>query len=805
MRRMLVVAFAIFATALMVSAQPAAAADAGLEVGSQHTDFGTGTESSPTTLDNATISGSGDAAKVEFGTAFEDGFEDEPADSGLPGQWENVTAPANPNVTDVTAADGAQSAYMDEAGNGAFATVRPAEQPYGSNRTQNVSVALQQQKNASAEEIRAELHTGGTRAIVVGMRGGDLQYYDGSWHNISTTPDAGEWVDLTIYDIDPSTDTFAVEWSTATGSGTATGLNAETGLDSGYDELWIGANKNGGFYDAVRLNGEATGTYVSANHSADRAEEAAINLTATGSDVTATIEGWDGSSWVDDASATYSTGGNKTLALSGSYSKWRTRVDFQKTKSSGEAAIADESILFNASDPIVSSTDPSEGEKVDSFDGTLDVDINDSDFGTAQGDTVTVTAKHDNGTVIGSGSRSSNGTVSISYNEQIGENAIEYELEDSYGEITVKNGTFYTPAEISFYNESSPGALVTEVNVTVRFFDGSIVEKNTSDGTVRLDGLPASKSITVVAEADGYYSRTVLLKSVYQQQQVFLLNESTSTAVEVRFKLDDKTGSFPESESKIVIEKPITKNGSTDYRIIAADEFGVNGFATFLESNQRYQLSVKNREGDSRTVGHYGAPTSETVTVTVGELTFGTRESDEWSFETGYLDSSTAGSGKKVVFNFSDPAGDTTDLRVIMHEHGNESNELLNRTYDGPFGTHSVSQDVPEAENSTQWVVKLRAERGGGLITGQQAAGPKRNLVPELDPFWKRATSILLLFMTMGLFSRVNAAGGIIITSLMAGMLWQTGMMPGMASGAAIMISVGVGVWLKYSQQQPVP
>jgi hypothetical protein len=179
------------------------------------------------------------------------------------------------------------------------------------------------------------------------------------------------------------------------------------------------------------------------------------------------------------------------------------------------------------------------------------------------------------------------------------------------------------------YYETQPETLVTDPNVsaTVRFFplDGSDpIERDVQSGVVDLTGLPVGQDFVVTLRDEGNRSdslefRRVYVPSIFETQRVFALreNESTSTIV---FELLDPTGSFPPQETVLVIEKPMTINGTTKYWPITGDTFGATSrFPAVLETGARYRLRVISEEGE-RIVGAYNVYGSTTETIRIQRI-----------------------------------------------------------------------------------------------------------------------------------------------------------------------------------------
>lgn len=93
---------------------------------------------------------------------------------------------------------------------------------------------------------------GGSSVIDVEIHDGGLGYRAGNGFNLMV-PDVGvnEWVTIQIVDIDPSTDVYEVEYSSATGSGSFE-AQAANPMEEGYDEVGLSTNSDGkGYFDNV--------------------------------------------------------------------------------------------------------------------------------------------------------------------------------------------------------------------------------------------------------------------------------------------------------------------------------------------------------------------------------------------------------------------------------------------------------------------------------------------------------------------------------------------------------------------------
>lgn len=284
------------------------------------------------------------------------------------------------------------------------------------------------------------------------------------------------------------------------------------------------------------------------------------------------------------------------------------------TDSAGNVAYsANFSFTGDYAAPTVSNPDPADGAKITTRDPTLSAEITDSDF--AAGDSLTVNISLD-GSQVHSETISANGTVSTSISPAAGGHQWTVTATDQYGLSTSETYTFSTPSTLSIKNESAPETLVagTNATVTVQFFGerGSVTTQTTTDGTVNLTGLPTDERFVVQADADGYRTRKTVIRSLYNQQTVYLL-PNNATASQIIFEISDPTGEFPPGETYLYIERPLTVNNSTTYQTIAGDTFGATArYPVTLAEDTRYRLRVRH-DGQERMLGSY------TVTTTAVE------------------------------------------------------------------------------------------------------------------------------------------------------------------------------------------
>lgn len=434
----------------------------------------------------------------------------------------------------------------------------------------------------------------------------------------------------------------------------------------------------------------------------------------------------------------------------------------------------------------------------------LTVNVTDPDF---PSDTVNVTFYLD-GSKVGTDTLEDAGeaNVTISRNLTGSEHDWYAVAEDEYGQTTQSvTHEFTIPNELYFYNESNPTELLDNTTITATIYAGDqVFNRTVSDGSIDLSGLPADTELIVTASADGFYDRHVVLETLAEQQRVYMLPDSNVSAVEVRFKIKDKTGEWPPKSTEVIIKRPITRNNSTEYEVVASDEAGVNGYIVFLEESIRYRIIVRNDDGQTRILGPYTASVSETVTLTIGQLEFGAQPAnDAYQWDASYHNTSN---GRQVKFNYSDPLNATQNLRVVIYERGNRSNNTIyDQTHDGPFGALSVTKLIPDSQDETTWVVSWSASRNGSRIQGKRVVGPNSgDFEMALAPMWKHVASVGLLIVFAGLFGGVSATLGGGVVAVMGGFFWYIRWLPAEVGAGAVVLALAVAAFRAISNPRGV-
>ena len=745
--RRLVVWFAILGAVLVATAAPASAATTASE-NTTKSDF-----QSAQTSDNVRISGSGEGASIAYGGEIIEDFE-----SGA-GAWNGPLSTTDPGSID-----------SDPDGYVTTNDERNVVNRTFSNTTANITWFVRQEiiTGESGNGITMQLlNDAGTRAINLEFEGdGDVRL---DFTNVGT------WTDDTNYKVkyvpDYGSGTADVYLNGNLLASTSVNINAVSGFDLVAEGRFGGGTQTTYLDDfEVGESTETNGTYTGAPHQVDGASGATVDIAdITQTSVNWTVEGYNGNSWVSISSSTITSSGEKTQSFDGSsYSQIRNKFVFEPQGSGAFAKVDAEGVLFDPAPPSLSNPTPADGAQVASYDENVSINVSDADFGTNQGDTVTVQLL-DDGSEVANQTLYANGSVEFSYAALAGSNTIEFRAFDSYSTTNASTSiTFETPSELYIRSETDTSNLVTSSsNLTLRFFGGNeIVEKSTPNGVVNMTGLPGTEEVIVVARADGYYSRRVVLESLFEQQSIYLLEEN-ETAVFNEFVVTDRTGRFSDNQTVLTIEKGIAQNNSTTWKTLAGDYLGGGGtFALYLEADARYRIFIMNGDAESRNLGPHVAAADGAVPITVGEIEWVAPSGDTYKYEARIDEEGV------LRVNYADASNETDSLSIVIHERGNESNVLLSDTASDP-NEYSVYHTLGGNETETVYQVELTAVRDGENLELIDVVGGVGSLSVPIDSRWLSLGSLLLVVAIAALvpsaLSRVGAVG---VVAVATGLSW---------------------------------
>lgn len=929
MGRRAVVVFALLASLLAVTAMPVGAVQTNTAVGSIHTndtDFNAATE-----LTNVSVEGTGTAADVALSG-------EEPLPTSAIHEWRMAAGSGSTITDDIASNDGTidgagwvSDTWTDGqaldfvSGNSDHVDFDSTESEIDVNGDFSIAVTIEPDSVTDGHVLTHTISNSNRGAIAIDSGTLSVGWYDGSSYQgvQSTSISANERIRI-FYTYNSGTGTLYVNKTEKTGTSTPSvttqgGFRLSNLQDSSYFD---GTIDNLVVYDSAVSSSEvgedfarqpwtsessapATGTYISSTHSVTNPTTGWTNLTL--SNVAATVT-WtadtDGDSTFETqvAQNTYTTTANHTVSLSGTDAEaWRVNVTYERTGSNPTGELHDEGLLFTNHEPRVknATASPAGGSATNAENVQLSIDVNDSEFGTAQGDSLTA-EWFVNGTSIGTTNLNSNGTASITANgltdgthtwrvevtddygltnvsstfafevehhapdldntsaspqggAQLTQNQVTLEIPvndtdfaetsgdsvdvefsvdgasegtvtltsngtaslsvtiveggshewtatatDEYGNTTTSQTfTFQSPGNVTIREETNPDQLVNTATVNITAYYGDEVDTRTvTDGQLNLTGFPVDQPIVLRANASGYVTRTAVIESVFEQSNMFLLNESVSHHT-VRFNLEDPTGNYPREDTVLFVERDLNLSGATEWRTITGDEFGVQGVPVDLVADERYRLRIKNLDtGTTVVLGAYTAIQSETVTVSAGSASISLPDSEKaYGWETEKNDT-----GQYILVQYNDTAGITESVKITIRERYNTSNVLVdNQTFTGTSNLVFQTPLTNEEVNQT-WEAVLYIDRGDGYMrfTVPITGGPTSLVPPELDAVWVSAIGVFVLLITAMAFSQLNQGVGAITTSIVGGFLWWFGVLTGPAVGAAFVAALSISVVFHY-------
>ena len=472
---------------------------------------------------------------------------------------------------------------------------------------------------------------------------------------------------------------------------------------------------------------------------------------------------------------------------------WESYVGFDLYDSAGPFKI-------NPQEPVLSNAEPTGGDLTSGDPVIISVDVSDDDFSTSMGDTVEVTFREGDGTLIGSHTLTEDGTVTDEYDAGPGMNEWYVEASDAYGNsVTSPVHTFEMPDTL-FVRDEQTGELLDDLpeDIELQIQGETFSElRTTSDGTINMAGLPVNERLTVTISAEGYEDRRTVVDSLFREQDVFLLEEDPENVDNI-LRVEDNTGSFPRGTTVVYVNRLIEVDGETKPRVIAADETGAaNEVAVTLQSGHRYTIMVENRAGDRRDLGQYTPTLSGEVTLQiVGEVISVSRDE---SFSVRSYTVPTSDTTDMIRFDYTDPADLTTSVGVTIYERGNESNTIHDEVYlpgsSSQFGELVVEKTLTEEESDLNWVVDYQIERDGETINRMTTVGSGAyGFGIPLGDNWKSVISVGIMILVGALFSMGNVAAGAIAVPSTAGVFFLVDWLPGEIAPQAIVIALAIAV-----------
>jgi len=319
------------------------------------------------------------------------------------------------------------------------------------------------------------------------------------------------------------------------------------------------------------------------------------------------------------------------------------------------------------------------------------------------------------GSTVGTETVSSDGTVSTPVTiDTLGTYNWSATVTDGVSQTDTVSSSFETPSTLTLREEAGNHSIIDNSTVTVRFYsaDGDIaIERDITNGTLGMDGLPASEFV-VFAESPEHYDRRAYIGSIFDQDTMFLLNETkyprdTNDAIRSRFVYEDLTGEFPRSKTTIQVQRAIDLNddGTSEYRTVAGDYWGAsNEFAGIFEYGTRYRIVLVNQETGARNVAGTHVPIEDlSQTIRVSGLV------EEAKNETGVVGLAELNqSTSQIEIAYRDPVNQTDSLEIIVESRGG-GDRLFNETVAGPLGSYTRTVELNESQLEKDWVVRFNA------------------------------------------------------------------------------------------------
>ena len=349
------------------------------------------------------------------------------------------------------------------------------------------------------------------------------------------------------------------------------------------------------------------------------------------------------------------------------------------------------------------------------------------------------------------------------------------------------------PSELQVRNEANPDELIEE-DAELRFrafFDDEdgeeqVIERTVTDGTVDLEGLPADEQIVVtVREEDAdYVFRRILIDNIVEQSEIFLL-PTTEPAAEIEFQVEDQTGRFEASETRFFVEKAITRDGETDYRVISGDELTAGGaFPTILEDSERYRLRVENDDGEQRVLGSYVVQGAQQEVIPIGDVQFSAEVDSGAAMQASLREApEEAEHNHEARIAYVDPAAETDELTISITDSSGEpirpeTTETLDGETDLYVETFPLNESFdPEEDTAT---VTVEAESGFETETFEEILGDLPDVFTDV-PLNTQLLELLFvgsIVMVGGLLVIVSPPMAALVTPGYAGLLVLVGLVP---------------------------
>jgi len=468
----------------------------------------------------------------------------------------------------------------------------------------------------------------------------------------------------------------------------------------------------------------------------------------------------------------------------------------------------DQTITLNEPAPVVTDVSPADNTDLSTGPVTIELTIEDANLG--NGDSVDVEFKDGGGSTIGTvQTLTSNGTASVTYSGLVGgANQWSADVSDSFGNsFTTDTFTFRIPSELTLRNVNDATEVIDDpgVDATVRFYeeqDDDVYPRTPTNGVIDMQGLPVNEPFVVGIrdDSDTYVSRLTLIDTIFEQQSVYLINSSVDTAI-IRFTIEDRTGQFAGTGTKIQIRRAINTTTSPadeeEYVIVAGDVVGSQlQFETELEQDVRYRVRIQNDAGETRQLGAFTARVDQVIGLTISGIDVGVDIPEDEPVISSSIDDSVANQ-TSLQFTYVDLAQETTEVNLRVLQAGNTSNVLDTATVTAPpnVSTFQHTTTLTGAQADMKAVYEVEYIRNGNTFDATAAYGLNQYPVNlPLSDAWRQIFGVGFLIVLGGIFSVANARIGAIIIPGVAAMLYAIGFISGFATILGISLAMVLGI-----------
>jgi hypothetical protein len=297
------------------------------------------------------------------------------------------------------------------------------------------------------------------------------------------------------------------------------------------------------------------------------------------------------------------------------------------------------------------------------------------------------------------------------------------------------------------------------------------------------------ESIRIDVRAQDYYERTIEVSGKQADADVYLerganwsYNPSSDNPDDTasvdddpdrfisRFRLEDQTGRYPPSDTKLTVRADIDDDGQTD--LVHSSTFGAaNRVDVRVKRDRRYQLIVENGDGDSRGLGGWTATEPETTTLTISRVT------EDIEIDQGYgVDAEISGT-LKIYYRDYETRAETLDLEVREYPDGSY---LENRTLTDVTNA-TVTIALNESQANKIWQIDYNGSRVGveaANISGQVTTSPSGRVPLPVGSDVLIAGALIILAIVGALFTGPLSAVGSVAMVGVAGVLYFIGWLP---------------------------